>query len=99
MSMTKSEKLDQLVSRVEAIFARLRDEPDPRIAALREKVDDVIVETWTAVAREPLEAAMSAENPLKRANACLRSHAWVLIAAFAIGALGTLINRPPLDRR
>ncbi len=97
--MTKSEKLDQLVGRVEAIFARLRDEPDPRIAALRDKVDDVIVETWTAVAGEPLEAAMSAEKLLKRANACLRSHAWVLIAACAIGALGTLIIRPPLNRQ
>jgi hypothetical protein len=49
-AMNKSEKLDQLVSEVEAIFARLPDTLDPRIAALRDKVDDAIVETWTAVA-------------------------------------------------
>jgi ElaB/YqjD/DUF883 family membrane-anchored ribosome-binding protein len=98
-AMTKSEKLDQLVSEVEAIFARLPDTLDPRIAALRDKVDDAIVETWTAVAGERQEAATSADGLLKHVNGCLRSHPWVVLsAALAIAALGKLFCRP-VDRR
>ena len=94
-AMNKSEKLDQLVSEVEAIFARLPDSLDPRIAALRDKVDDAIVETWTAVAGERPEAGTSADGLLKHVNGCLRSHPWaVLSAAIVIAAIGKLLCRP-----
>jgi ElaB/YqjD/DUF883 family membrane-anchored ribosome-binding protein len=94
-AMNKSDELDRLVGEVEAIFARLPDSLDPRIAALRDKVDDAIVETWTAVAGGRPEAGTSADGLLKQVNDCLRSHPWVFLsAAIAIAAIGRLLCRP-----
>jgi ElaB/YqjD/DUF883 family membrane-anchored ribosome-binding protein len=98
-SMNKSEKLDELVSEVEAIFARLPNSPDPRIAALRNKVDDAIVETWTAVAGERPEAETSAGGLLMHVRGCLRSHAWVALSAVVVvAAIGKLLCRT-VDRQ
>ena len=50
--MTRSKKLDELVSSVEDLLARLPDHLDPEVAGLRDKVDADIFEAWTAIAGE-----------------------------------------------
>ena len=53
--MTRSKKLDELVSSVEDLLARLPDNLSPEVAALRDKVDAAIFEAWTAIASEGRE--------------------------------------------
>ncbi len=50
--MTRSKKLDELVSSVEELLARLPDDVTPEVAELRDKVDAAIFEAWTAIASE-----------------------------------------------
>ncbi len=53
--MSKMQKLDQLVGKVEALLQHLPVDADPAIGALRDKLDETIFETWTVVAREPVK--------------------------------------------
>jgi hypothetical protein len=53
--MTRSKKLDELVSSVEDLLARLPDNLTPEVAELRDKVDSAIFEAWTAIASEGRE--------------------------------------------
>ena len=54
-SMTRSKKLDELVSSVEVLLARLPDNLTPEVAELRDKVDAAIFEAWTSIAGEGRE--------------------------------------------
>ena len=54
--MTRSQKLDELVSCVEDLLARLPENLTPEIAALRDKVDVGIFDAWTSIAREGADA-------------------------------------------
>lgn len=53
--MTRSKKLDELVSSVEDLLARLPDNLGPEVAELRDKVDAAIFEAWSAIASEGRE--------------------------------------------
>jgi ElaB/YqjD/DUF883 family membrane-anchored ribosome-binding protein len=53
--MTRSKKLDELVSSVEDLLAQLPDDLSPELATLRDKVDAAIFEAWTSVAGEARE--------------------------------------------
>jgi hypothetical protein len=50
--MTRSQNLDELVSSVEDLLARLPQGLTPELADLRDKVDAGIFEAWTAITRE-----------------------------------------------
>jgi hypothetical protein len=50
--VNKAEKLDQLVTSVEDLLAKLPEKLDPAISALRDRVDDGIFDAWTAITRE-----------------------------------------------
>ena len=77
--MNKSRELDQLVSKVEALLARLPDNPQPEIAALRNQVDNAIFETWTAVARERAAAKAAAADLIDSVNDYVRAHPWLIV--------------------
>jgi hypothetical protein len=65
--VNKAAKLDELVGSVEELLARLPENLDPAISALRDRVDDGIFDAWTAITRERAAArypALSA-GPLK----------------------------------
>jgi hypothetical protein len=61
--MTRSKKLDQLVSSVEDLLARLPDDLTPELAALRDKVDAGIFEAWSSLAGEERDALNRASHP------------------------------------
>jgi ElaB/YqjD/DUF883 family membrane-anchored ribosome-binding protein len=82
--MNKSMQLDELVTEVEELLARLPDSSDPGIAALRERVDNTILDTWTAVTRDKAEAAASAEELINSLADYIHSHPWLIIAATAV---------------
>jgi hypothetical protein len=50
--MTRSKKLDELVSSVEDLLAQLPADLSPELAQLRDKVDAGIFEAWTCIAGE-----------------------------------------------
>jgi hypothetical protein len=54
--MTRSKKLDELVSSVEDLLARLPDDLSPELAKLRDIVDAGIFEAWTSIAAEGRDA-------------------------------------------
>jgi hypothetical protein len=64
--MTRSKKLDELVSSVENLLARLPNDLTPELAELRDRVDAGIFEAWTAVAREAADAKNRAGRRLGR---------------------------------
>lgn len=82
--MNKSKQLDELVTEIEALLARLPDNSDPGFAALRERVDNTILDTWTAVTRDKAEAAARAEELIISLTDCIHSRPWLIIAATAV---------------
>jgi hypothetical protein len=82
--MTRSKKLDQLVSSVEDLLAQLPDGLTPEVAALRDKVDAGIFEAWTSVAGEDRDTrgqmARSAIRPWTTAGLALLACTAGLIA-------------------
>jgi hypothetical protein len=60
--MTRSQKLDELVSSVEDLLGRLPENLTPELAELRDKVDAAIFEAWTSVAGEGRGALNSASR-------------------------------------
>jgi hypothetical protein len=60
--LNKSRRLDQLVTRLECLLARLPNDQTPEIVALRDKVDHTIQETWIAVTRERASLNASARE-------------------------------------
>jgi hypothetical protein len=57
-NVNKSRELDRLVGRVEQILARLPQDQNVEMDALRDKVDRTIMATWLALGSEPPRAAM-----------------------------------------
>jgi ElaB/YqjD/DUF883 family membrane-anchored ribosome-binding protein len=61
--MTRSQKLDELVSSVEELLARLPENSTSEISELRDKVDAGIFEAWTAIARADANADEQTDAP------------------------------------
>jgi len=81
--MTRSQKLDQLVSSVEDLLAQLPNDLTPAVAELRDKVDAGIFDAWTCIAREAVDAPLRAESsPDKRI--------WTTVGLALLGASGLL---------
>jgi len=57
--VNKSEKLDELVTTVEELLARLPESLDPEITALRDAVDDGIFDAWKYISGERPQPALS----------------------------------------
>ena len=55
--VNSAQKLDELVGCVEELFASLPDTLDPRIMALRDRVDDGIFEAWQSISERRIRAA------------------------------------------
>lgn len=88
--MTRSKKLDQLVSSVEDLLAQLPNNLTPAIAELRDKVDAGIFDAWTSIARE------GADAPL-RAGFRSDKRMWTAVGLALLGAsvvLASQLTRP-----
>jgi hypothetical protein len=90
--MTRSKKLDELVSSVEDLLARLPDNLTPELAELRDRVDSAIFEAWTRVASEGRET-------LNRASRRSADRFWIIAGVTLLAGTGSLvayrITRPP----
>jgi hypothetical protein len=85
--MTRSKKLDELVSSVEELLARLPDNLTPEIAELRDKVDAAIFEAWTAIASE-------GRDKLNRTVRRSGTRFWITVGlALLAGATSLLTHR------
>jgi len=89
--MTRSKKLDELVSSVEDLLAQLPDDPTPEVAELRDQVDAAIFEAWTSIAGE-------GRVTVNRASRRSAERFWITVGlALLAGATGLLayqITRP-----
>jgi ElaB/YqjD/DUF883 family membrane-anchored ribosome-binding protein len=89
--MTRSKKLDELVSSVEDLLARLPDHLTPEIAELRDKVDAAIFEAWTCIAAEGRDA-------LNRASRRSANRFWITVGLALLAGTTSLlayqISRP-----
>ena len=87
--MDKSKQLDNLVADVEALLGRLPNDGNPESAAFRDRVDQVILDTWTAVAHARAERRQRVNALLKSFDDGIRVQPWLVIAAAAaIAGLG-----------
>jgi hypothetical protein len=90
--MTRSKKLDELVSSVEDLLSRLPDNLTPELAALRDKVDVAIFEAWTAVAGEGREK-------LNRSSRRSAGRFWMIAGVALLAGSSRLLahqnTRPP----
>jgi hypothetical protein len=82
-SMTRSKKLDELVSSVEDLLARL---PDNEVAELRDKIDGAIFEAWTAIASEGRDA-------LNRAVRRSATRFWIAVGLALLASTTSLLTR------
>jgi outer membrane murein-binding lipoprotein Lpp len=82
--MTRSKKLDELVSSVEDLLARLPDNLTPEVAALRDKVDAAIFEAWTTIAAEGRDA-------LNRASRRSAVRFWMIVGLSLLAGTGGLL--------
>jgi len=86
-SMTRSKKLDELVSSVEDLLTQLPDDLTPELAELREQVDAGIFEAWTSIAGEGRET-------LNRASRRSAVRFWMIAGlALLAGATSLLAGR------
>jgi hypothetical protein len=90
-AMTRSKKLDELVSSVEELLARLPDSLIPEAAELRDRVDAAIFEAWTSIAGE-------GRDTLNRASRRSAVRFWIIVGlaslAGATSLLAYRITRP-----
>ena len=90
--MTRSKKLDELVSSVEDLLGRLPDNLTPELAELRDKVDAGIFEAWTSIAGESREK-------LNRASRRSAGRFWMIAGVALLAGSSRLlahqITRPP----
>jgi hypothetical protein len=93
--VNKSKKLDELVESVEALLAQLPVNGTPGIVALREELDQAILETWTAVARERAEARAALDELAQSMSDALRANRWMILGAVVAlaGAAGFIAAR------
>ena len=89
--MTRSKKLDELVSSVEDLLAQLPDELSPELAELRDKVDAGIFDAWTLIAREGTDRPARAKP---RAGARLWTTVGMAVVAAATSLLAYQVMRP-----
>jgi hypothetical protein len=89
--MTRSKKLDELVSSVEALLALLPDELSPELAEWRDKVDAGIFEAWTCIAGE---GRATLNRALPRSAVRFWSTAGLALLAGTTGFLAYQITRP-----
>jgi hypothetical protein len=82
--VTRSKKLDQLVSSVEDLLARLPDNLTPEVAELRDKVDSAIFEAWTSIAAE-------ARDTLNRASRRSAARFWIVIGVALLAGTSSLV--------
>jgi hypothetical protein len=83
--MTRSKKLDELVSSVEDLLARLPDNLTPEVAELRDKVDAAIFEAWTAIASEGRDA-------LNRAVRRSATRFWIAVGLGLLAATTSVLT-------
>jgi hypothetical protein len=83
-SMTKSKKLDELVSSVEDLLARLPDNLTPELADLRDKVDAGIFEAWTSVACE-------GRDTVNRASRRSAERFWISVGLALLAGTASLV--------
>jgi hypothetical protein len=83
--MTRSKQLDELVSSVEDLLARLPENLTPELAALRDKVDAGIFEAWTAIAGE-------GRDTLNRALRHSATRVWIAGGLALLAATTSLIT-------
>ena len=85
--MTRSKRLDELVSSVEDLLARLPDNLTPEVAELRDKVDAAIFEAWTAIASD-------ARDTLNRTVRRSANRFWIAVGlALLAGTTSLLTHR------
>jgi ElaB/YqjD/DUF883 family membrane-anchored ribosome-binding protein len=89
--MTRSKKLDELVSSVEELFARLPDSLTPEVAELRDRVDAAIFEAWTSIAGE-------GRDTLNRASRRSADRFWIIVG-LALLAGATSLHAYQITRR
>jgi|HubBroStandDraft_6_1064221.scaffolds.fasta_scaffold91138_4 hypothetical protein len=82
--MTRSKKLDRLVSRVEDLLARLPDHLTPEVAELRDKVDAAIFEAWTCIAGE-------GRDTLNRASRRSAERFWTTVGLALLAGTASLL--------
>jgi outer membrane murein-binding lipoprotein Lpp len=82
--MTRSKKLDELVSSVEDLLARLPDNLTPEVAELRDKVDAAIFEAWTTIAAEGRDA-------LNRASRRSAIRFWMIVGLSLLAGTSSLL--------
>jgi hypothetical protein len=82
--MTRSKKLDELVSAVEDLLARLPDSLTPEVAELRDKVDAGIFEAWTSIAAE-------GRDTLNRASRRSAARFWITIGLALLAGTTSLL--------
>jgi hypothetical protein len=85
--MTRSKKLDELVSSVEDLLGRLPENLTPELAELRDKVDAGIFEAWTSIAGEGRER-------LNRASRRSAGRFWMLAAVALLAGSSRLLAHP-----
>jgi ElaB/YqjD/DUF883 family membrane-anchored ribosome-binding protein len=97
--VNKTRQLDQLVSRVDGLLARLPEEADSEIGSLREQIDSTIFETWTVVAREHAEARATMLEAIEAVNGYVRRHRWACVAAALVFAASAGLKAGRMTRR
>ena len=91
-SMTRSKKLDELVSSVEDLLSRLPDNLTPEIAEMRDKVDAAIFEAWTCIAGEGRET-------LNRASRRSAVRFWMIAGVALLAGTSSLLAYQNLTRK
>jgi hypothetical protein len=84
-SMTRSKELDELVSSVEDLLARLPDKLTPEVAELRDKVDAAIFDAWTAIASE-------GRDTLNRTMRRSGTRFWIAVGLALLAATTSLVT-------
>jgi ElaB/YqjD/DUF883 family membrane-anchored ribosome-binding protein len=82
--MNKAKRLDELVGGVDELLARLPDDANPEIVALRERIDAEIMDAWTSISRERAQS-------LRLVNRAARQP-WIIVG-LALVAATLLVNR------
>jgi hypothetical protein len=82
--MTKSKRLDELVSSVEDLLIQLPEDLSPELAELRDKVDAGIFEAWTAIAGEGRET-------LARASRLSAERLWITAGLALLAGMTSLL--------
>jgi ElaB/YqjD/DUF883 family membrane-anchored ribosome-binding protein len=90
--MDKSLQLDQLVSELETALARLPCDPGPELLALRQRVDDAVLDAWPSISRQRVREPPVIAGFLEAVDAVVRSRPLLCVGVVALAAvpLGTL---------